>query len=299
MADLLDDKVLVTDMNRYTRVFDLSQAPDMVGLPSGHIPRDELGKITPGSSFELKGKRYYLFPCSLQDFIMHGLKRNTQIVYPKDAGYIILKLDIAPGKRVGEAGTGSGSMTALLSRFVGPKGMVYTYEHDTGLVSHATKALMLDDPGSNVKIRHRALEQGVDESGLDAFFLDVREPWKYLKIVYDALKPGAHLCILVPTTNQVSKVLQGLLFYDIWTTEVAETLLRDWKQVPGRLRPEDRMIGHTGFLIFGRKLLPGSYRPYQREMPPPGDDDGATQDLATEKEDIPPVFFVDTGENGH
>ena len=287
MAELLCEKILITDLSRYTRVFDLTQVPEMIGLPSGHISREELGKIPPGSSFEFKGKRYFLLPCDLHDFILTGLKRNTQIVYPKDAGYILLKMDISPGKRIGEAGTGSGSLTAVFSRFVGPGGKVYTYEHDIGLVSHATKALMLDDPGSNVKIRHRALEQGIDESDLDAFLLDVREPWKYLKIVYDALKPGAHLCILVPTTNQVSKVLQGLLFYDIWTTEVAEILLRDYKQVPGRLRPEDRMIGHTGFLIFGRKLLPGSYRPYRRELPAPGDDDGATEDLVTEREDIP------------
>jgi tRNA (adenine57-N1/adenine58-N1)-methyltransferase catalytic subunit len=282
MADLLGDRILVTDLNRYTRVFDLSQAPDMIGLPSGHIPREDLRKITPGSSFELKGKRYYLLSCDLQDFIMNSIKRNTQIVYPKDSGYIILKLDVAPGKRIGEAGTGSGSMTALFSRFVGPEGRVFTYEHDIGLVTHATKTLKLDDPGSNVKICHRSLEQGIDESDLDAFFLDVREPWKYLKIVYEALKPSGHLCILVPTTNQVSRVLQGLLYWDIWTTEVTEILLRTYKQVPGRLRPEDRMIAHTGFLIFGRKLLPGSYRPYQKPMPAAEEEDDADGDRPLE-----------------
>lgn len=267
MADLLREKVLITDLNRYTRVFDLSQAPENIGLPSGHIPREELRKITPGSSFELKGKRYYLLSCDLQDFILNGLKRNTQIVYPKDTGYIVMKLDIAPGKRIGEAGTGSGSMTAVFSRFVGSEGRVYTYEHDSGLVNHATKALMLDAPDSNVKICHRSLDQGIDEHDLDAFFLDVREPWKYLKIVYEALQPSGHLCILVPTTNQVSRILHNLLFYDIWVTEVTEILLRTYKQVPGRLRPEDRMIAHTGFLIFGRKLIPGSYRQYQKALP--------------------------------
>jgi tRNA (adenine57-N1/adenine58-N1)-methyltransferase catalytic subunit len=267
MADLLAQKVLITDLSRYTRVFDLSQAPDMVGLPSGHIPREELRTITPGSSFEIKGKRYFLLPCDLHDFILNGLKRNTQIIYPKDAGYLLLKMDIAPGKRIGEAGTGSGALTSIFSRFVGAEGHVYTYEHDIGLVNHAVKNLKLDSEGTNVTITHRSLEQGIDQQGLDAFFLDVREPWNFIRIIYDAIKPGGHLGFLIPTTNQVSKLLQSLIYFDIWITEITEIFMRKYKNVPGRLRPEDRMIAHTGYLVFARKLAPGSYAPHRQELP--------------------------------
>jgi len=272
MAGLPDDKVLITDMSRYTRVFDLSEAPDMVGLPSGHISREELRKIVPGSSFELKGKRYFLLPCDLHDSILLSLKRNTQIVYPKDAGYILLKLDVAPGKRIGEAGTGSGAMTSIFSRYVGSEGRVYTYEQDIGLVRHAVKNLGLDRPGTNVTISHRSLEQGIDQQDLDAFFLDVREPWKFIRQIYDAVKPGGHLGFLMPTTNQVSRLLQNLLKYDICVNEIAEILLRDYKNNFGRLRPEDRMIAHTGYLVFARKLTPGSYAPYRQETPVDEDD---------------------------
>jgi tRNA (adenine57-N1/adenine58-N1)-methyltransferase catalytic subunit len=265
MTDLLAQKILITDLSRYTRVFDLSLAPDMVGLPSGHIPREELRKIIPGSSFELKGKRYYLLPCDLHDFILNGLKRNTQIIYPKDAGYILLKMDIAPGKRIGEAGTGSGALTSVFSRFVGAEGHVYTYEHDIGLVNHAVKNLKLDSTGTNVTISHKALEHGISEQDLDAFFLDVREPWKFIRIIYEAVKPGGHLGFLMPTTNQVSKLLQTLIYWDIWVTDITEILLRNYKNVPGRLRPEDRMIAHTGYLVFARKLVPGAYAPYRQE----------------------------------
>lgn len=262
MADLLRNKVIITDLSRFRKVIDLS-GNERVGLPSGHISREELRQIPTGSSFELKGKRFYILACDMQDYILSGLKRNTQIVFPKDAGYIIMKLDIAPGKRIGEAGTGSGAMTAIFSRLVGPEGRVFTYEHDIGLVNHARRNLGLDEGETNIVIHHRSLDDGIEEQDLDAFFLDVREPWKVLTHVYEALRPGGHLCILVPTTNQVSRSLKVLLSFDIWVTEITEIFLRTYKNVPGRLRPSDRMVAHTAFLIFGRKLIPGSFRPYQ------------------------------------
>jgi tRNA (adenine57-N1/adenine58-N1)-methyltransferase len=175
-----------------------------------------------------------------------------------------MRVDIAPGKRVGEAGTGSGAMTAIFSRLVGREGRVYTYEHDIGLVNHARRNLRLDEGDTNIVIRHKPIDEGIEELDLDAFVLDVREPWKVIWPVYDALKPGGHLCILMPTTNQVSRTLQFLLSYDIWVTEIAEIMLRTYKNVPARLRPSDRMVGHTAFLIFGRKLIPGSFQQYQK-----------------------------------
>jgi len=143
---------------------------------------------------------------------------------------------------------------------------VYTYEQDIGLVNHAVKNLQLDSRESNITLQHRSLDQGIDDQDFDAFFIDVREPWKYLKTVYDALKPSGHIGILVPTTNQVSRMLRSLLLFDIWITEVTEILMRNYKHVPGRLRPTDRMVAHTGYLIFGRKLIPGSYRQYQEVL---------------------------------
>lgn len=276
MEDLLADRILVTDLARFRRVVDL-RASGSVGLPSGHISREELAKIPAGGTFEVRDKRYYVLPCDMHDFIIDGLKRNTQIVYPKDSGYILIKLDICPGRRVAEAGTGSGALTAVFSRAVGPEGRVYSYEQDIGLVSHAAKSLRLGPEDRNVVIRHQGLEQGIHEENLDAFFLDVREPWKLLSIVYDALKPGGHLGILVPTTNQVSRVLLAFNKTDYLVTEVAEIFLRTYKAVPARLRPMDRMIGHTGYLVFARRMQPGALsRPDAGPESPLGrrDDDG-------------------------
>lgn len=259
MEDLLADRVLITDLSRFRRVVDL-RACETVGLPSGHISREEIEEVPAGGAFELRGKRYYVLPCDTYDFVMEGLKRHTQIVYPKDSGYILMKMDIFPGKKIAETGTGSGAMTAVFSRAVGDGGRVYSYEQDVGLVTHVRKGLRLDALDSNVIVHHQALEQGIHERDLDAFFLDVREPWKLLDPVYGSLKPGGHLGILVPTTNQVSRVLLAFNNKDFWVTEVAETFLRNYKPVSARLRPMDRMIGHTGYLVFARRMQPGAMR---------------------------------------
>ncbi len=274
MEDVLAEKVLITDLSRFRRVVDL-RTSESVGLPSGHISREELKKIPAGGSFEVRDKRYYVLPCDMHDFVMEGLKRNTQIVYPKDSGYILLKLDIFPGKKIAEAGTGSGAMTAIFSRAVGSEGRVYSYEQDIGLINHAVKNLKLDAGDSNVVIHHQSLEQGIHEQDLDAFFLDVREPWKLLGEVYGCLKPGGHLGVLVPTTNQVSRALLAFNNWDFLVTEVAETFLRTYKPVPARLRPMDRMIGHTSYLIFARKMQPDTIRRAAvRVVPAPeGEDD--------------------------
>lgn len=89
---------------------------------------------------------------------------------------------------------------------------------------------------------------------MDAFFLDVRKPWEVLEEVRKALKPAGHLGILVPTTNQVSESLAALEENGFYISEVSEILLRKYKLNPQRLRPEDLMVGHTGYLIFARKL---------------------------------------------
>jgi tRNA (adenine57-N1/adenine58-N1)-methyltransferase len=292
MQDMLAERVLVTDLSRFRRVVDLGLS-EPVGLPSGHISRAELRAIPPGGSFELRGKRYYVLPCDLHDFVLEGLKRHTQIVYPKDAGYILMKMDIFPGKRVAEAGTGSGALTAVFSRAVGREGRVYSYEQDIGLITHARKNLGLDAGDSNVVLHHQALDQGIHEKDLDAFFLDMREPWKPLPDVYGSLKPGGHLGILVPTTNQVSRVLLAFSGTDFLVTEVTEIFMRNYKAVPSRLRPEDRMVAHTGYLVFARAMQPGAMRrpapaavfPDDDFGPGPEEDHGSGESLERDEPD--------------
>lgn len=103
-------------------------------------------------------------------------------------------------------------------------------------------------------IYNTPIEEGIQERDLDAFFLDVREPWKVIHVVRETLKPAGHLGIIVPTTNQVSQTLTSLEKNNFYISEVVEIIMRKYKPVPARLRPKDLMVGHTGYLIFARKL---------------------------------------------
>lgn len=249
----IHNKRIIVGPDNFKKVVDITSS-GKVGLPKGQVDVQFLAKLAPGTSFEIQGEKYYLFECDTFDYIMYSLKRQTQIVYPKEGSYIAMRLDIFPGKRVGEAGTGSGAFTVYLSRLVGPHGRVYTYEQREEFFKLARKNLDEFCEYDNVIMYNKSISDGIEEKELDAFFLDVRKPWEVLEQVSGALKLGGHLGILVPTTNQVSEALVALEKSGFYTIEVSEILLRKYKINPERLRPEDLMIGHTGYLIFARKI---------------------------------------------
>jgi tRNA (adenine57-N1/adenine58-N1)-methyltransferase len=191
--------------------------------------------------------------------LMKEVKRKTQIVYAKEAGRIIFKMNIYPGRRVIEAGSGSGALTIALARFVSPHGRVYSYEARDDLLRNAQANVAKAGLGEIVEFKLRDIAEGFDEIGVDALFLDVREPWLYLVQAKNALKTSGFFGAIVPTTNQVSKLLQALHTYEFGGVEVEENFLRTYKPVPGRLRPEDIMIGHTGYLVFARNITPENF----------------------------------------
>ena len=176
-------------------------------------------------------------------------------MYPKDIGYVLLRLNAGPGTQVIEGGTGSGGLTLALARAVAPTGHVYTYEgrpEHSELAQQNLARLGLD---AVVTFRVRNIAQGFEERNVDALFLDVRTPWRYLDGVEAALKDSGVFGAFLPTTPQVSDLVAGLEAQGVFANiEVEEIILRPWKPVPGRLRPVDRMIAHTGFLIFARKM---------------------------------------------
>jgi tRNA (adenine57-N1/adenine58-N1)-methyltransferase len=199
------------------------------------------------------GHTYALVEPSL-DELMREIKRSTQIVYPKEAGRIIFKLNIYPGRRVIEAGTGSGALTLALARFVGPHGRVYSYESRPEMLRNAQANLEKAGVAGVVEFKQHNISHGFDEAEVDALFLDVREPWKYLAQARAALKSSGFFGAIVPTTNQVSELLIALKVHDFGGIEVEENFIRSYKPVPGRLRPQDVMVGHTGYLIYARNL---------------------------------------------
>jgi tRNA (adenine57-N1/adenine58-N1)-methyltransferase len=187
--------------------------------------------------------------------LVSQLKRTTQIMYPKDIGYILVKLNIMPGCQVIEAGTGSGGLTLVLARAIGPNGRLYSYEVRPDILNLARKNLEALGLMGNVKFELRDIAAGFDETGVDALFLDVRRPWAYLPQVVEALKDGGFFGAILPTTNQVVQLVDGLEAQRTFGhIEVEEILVRPYKAVPARLRPMDRMIAHTGYLVFARKV---------------------------------------------
>lgn len=222
----------------------------------GEIRHDDLIGLPWGSQiFSHIGSPFFLLQPSLAD-ILTNLPRNTQILYPKEIGFILVTMGIGQGQRVLEAGTGSGSMTTALSFSVGPQGKVYSYEKREEMQNLARKNLQRLGLDGQVEFKQRDIEEGFDETDLDAIFLDVANPYDYISQVRAALKPGGFFCTLIPTFNQAERVLYALRRHKFAFIEMCEILLRYYKPEPSRIRPTDRMVAHTGFLIFARRIEP-------------------------------------------
>jgi len=222
----------------------------------GILQHDDLiGKPWGTQVFSHIGSPFFLLQPSLAD-LLNDLPRNTQILYPKDIGFILVTIGIGPGKKVIEAGTGSGSMTIALAHNVSAEGQVISYEVRPDMQNLAKKNLERVGLAARVDFKLRDIAEGFDETDADAFFLDVPNPYDYISQVRAALKPGGFFCSLIPTVNQVELLLTALRRERFAFIEVCEVLVRYYKPEPTRLRPTDRMVAHTGFLVFGRRIEP-------------------------------------------
>lgn len=202
-----------------------------------------------------KGEVFYLIRPTLAEFTRR-IKRQTQIVFPKDAGFILQHLNVFPGCTVVECGTGSGSLCCTFAHFVGDTGKVCTYDRREEFSALARKNAEKWGVADRIEFNVRPLSDGFKERNADAVFLDVPSPWEYIDKAYEALASGNRLGVLVPTANQISDTLRALEEYKFADVQVVELMLRYYKTEPNRVRPEDVMIGHTGYLIFAVKTLP-------------------------------------------
>jgi len=222
----------------------------------GILKHDDLiGKPWGSQVFSHQGAPFFLLQPGLAD-LLTDLPRSTQIMYPKDIGFILANLSVGPGQRILEAGTGSGSMTVALAHAVGREGRVVSYEMREEFQKLALKNLERLGLEQQVEFKLGDIASGFAETDMDAMFLDVSNPWDYIPQVRAALKPGGFFCSLLPTFNQVESLLVALRRNHFAFVEVCELLLRYYKPEPSRLRPTDRMVAHTGFLIFGRRIEP-------------------------------------------
>jgi len=198
-------------------------------------------------------KSYYLLPPTYIDNIF-SMKRKTQIIYPKDSSYILMKLDIKPGTKVIDTGVGSGAMCAAIARLVGTEGKVYAYERREDFHKLATQNLTEWGLIDRVDLKLRDISMGFDERNVEALLLDVPDPENYIETCWQALGGGGRMGVICPTVNQVSMVLEKMYELPFIDVEVWESLMRQYKPYPNRLRPVDRMVAHTTFLVFARKV---------------------------------------------
>lgn len=215
---------------------------DLIGKPFGSVIESH------------KGSRFYLFQPGITELVQ-TTKRNTQIMYPKDIGYILLRLNIKPGSRVIEAGTGSGGFTQVLASYVGAEGRVFSFETREEMQNLARKNIARLGIGDRISFVIRDISEGFGETGVDAVFLDLPNPYDFIQQVKEALIPGGFFGALLPTTNQVTKLLIALERDNFVFIDVCEISLRFYQANANKFRPVDRMVAHTGYLIFARSVI--------------------------------------------
>ncbi len=228
---------------------------EFISTHKGNISIEDIEQADWGSVITThKGHPYRIVEVDINDYIMFGLKRETQIIYPKDSGFITVNLGIKSGDKIFECGCGSGALTLVMANVVSPNGKIFCYERKERFINLAKKNLQFNNLKDYVVIKEKDLENDeIDEKDFDTAFIDTKEPWKIIEKVSISLKPGRKLGILVPTFNQIVEVLKELKRVKHFDISVKEILLREFKTIPDRVRPEDRMVAHTGFLIFSRK----------------------------------------------
>ncbi len=226
----------------------------ILGTDKGFIKHDELVGKTYGDSIKTsQGFKAYIYKPLLIDY-QYVITRKTQIIYPKDAAFMIYLSGLKPGAKVLEAGVGSGFLTISLANFVGDTGKIYGFDINPKHLQVARENLEKIGLLDRVVLNEGDVRKGVELSDLDAVFYDLPDPWNALETAYKILKPSHPIIVYVPTVNQVEKTVIAMrknkLFEDI---HVYEILLREYDVEEGATRPKTTMIGHTGYIVFGRR----------------------------------------------
>jgi tRNA (adenine57-N1/adenine58-N1)-methyltransferase len=233
----------------------------IIGLPDGSVVANEVGI-----------EHLALRPL-LSDFVM-SMPRGAAIVYPKDAAQILAQADVFPGATVVEAGVGSGALSLWLLRAVGAQGRLHSFERreEFAEVARGNVATFHGYDPENWSITlgdlAEALPQAVAEASVDRVVLDMLAPWECIDEVSRALKPGGVVLCYVATATQLSRVAEAIRATGDYTEPQAnETMVRGWHVQGLAVRPDHRMVAHTGFLITARRLAPGTVLPELKRRP--------------------------------
>ncbi|MGB8034347.1 MAG: tRNA (adenine-N1)-methyltransferase [Nitrososphaeraceae archaeon] len=199
-----------------------------------------------------EGKIVHLIEPTVHDFIMKS-KRMTQIVYPKDLGYIAARTGLKNGSKVLEIGTGSGALTTFMASIVKPDGHVYTFDINPDFMEVAKENLERAGMIEYVTMHHHNPSDRYNISNADIAIVDLADPWTIVNQVHEALKGSGSFVAICPTMNQLERIASELKESCYVDVECVELMIRNIEAREGMTRPSMRMIGHTTYLAFARK----------------------------------------------
>lgn len=247
------DKVLLTDSKG--RRYLLTLCPGIAfHFHRGIVQHDAILELSDGARVTSTGSETLtVLRPTYADYVLK-MPRGAQVIYPKDVAMILVQADIYPGARVLEAGIGSGATTIALLRAVGPSGKVTALELREEFAKRAlTNIDEFLGPTENLEVRMGSIYEPIGPLEVDRAVLDLSEPWRALPQILNALRPGGILICFLPTILQVSTLTEALRQEPRWTSIwTQESLMRTWHVEGQSVRPDHRMVAHTGFLTLAR-----------------------------------------------
>jgi tRNA (adenine57-N1/adenine58-N1)-methyltransferase catalytic subunit len=252
------DRVLLVDAKRRRHLITLS-AGGQFHTHAGVLEHDALIGSPEGSTARTTmGSRLVAVRPTLAEYVLE-MPRGAQVIYPKDLGPILILADVFPGAKVLESGVGSGALTLALLRAVGSTGLVTGYEIRDDFARRA-QANVEGFLGSDVPltVEVRDIYEGIELTDIDRVLLDLPEPWRVVKHAEQAMHPGGIMLAYLPTIGQVARLREELAGSAFGMIETLEVLQRTWHVDGQSVRPDHRMVAHTGFLTHARLLSPGA-----------------------------------------
>lgn len=255
-----------------------------LNVREGTMQADHLIGLPEGSTVYNTSQEPFLVLRPTFASLIPNLPRKAQVIYPKDIGPILLWGDIHPGARVVEIGTGPGALSMALLRAIGPTGHLTSYEIRQDFLTMAqsnVRQFFGEAPNWTIKLADAS--QGIDERDVDRMTIDLAEPWTLLPAAAAALRPGAVLIVYVPTVLQVKQFVDQARVGGFGAVQAMETFVRSWHIKGLSIRPDHRMIGHTGFIVIARRLPDRARGPADTATPDTPDTvDTDIPDTATE-----------------
>jgi len=231
-----------------------------------------------------KGKIIYLLEPTVYDYVMKS-QRSTQIVYPKDLGYIAARTGLQSGQTIVEIGTGSGSLTTFLASIVKPRGHVYTYDVDENFMAIARKNIEKAGISKHVTMEKLDIKniKKVPQTDVDMVVVDLGDPWTVVPQARKMLKGSGYFVAICPTMNQLEKLASALRENDFFDLEFTEQIVRTIEAREGKTRHSFRGIGHTTYVAFARKVT--TPKDLRRVIHPIETKDASDEEHVEESED--------------